>query len=161
MSRAQFVLLAILLAAITVPLALQASDSGDRVQVGRRIVVSADEDVGDLVCVGCAIVMEGTCHDVVAVGGSITVDGTVHGDLVAVGGSAQLSEKAEVDGDVATIGGRLWRHPNSVVRGNITAHSGAPIFLGMLLIPLIPVILIIALIVWLLKPSRPQPPVRA
>jgi hypothetical protein len=143
-----------------VPTLLHASDHGDRFQVGKGIVVSEDESVGDLVCVGCSIRVEGTCNDVVAVGGSVTVNGTVKGDLAVVGGGVNLGENSTVNGDVTTIGGRLSRHPNSVVKGSITSHSGAPIFFGLFLVPLIPVIVIVGLIVWLLSPSRRNTPAR-
>jgi len=128
--------------------ALYAS-SGDQVHVGQSITVEEDETAGSLVCVGCSIRMAGTSEDVVVIGGSITVDGAVQGDAVAIGGSIRLGENASVSGDVVTIGGRLWRDPNASIKGDVSSLPGALVFVGLFLVPLIPVILIVALIVWL------------
>ena len=127
---------------------------GDRVQVGRSLYVAQDEAVGDVVCIGCSIHMEGSCGDLVAIGGSIDVDGDVGGDAVAVGGSLHLDEDANVAGDVVSVGGRVWRHPNAIVKGEISSRSGVPILIGLVVVPLLPLILIVALIVWLLSRNR-------
>lgn len=152
--------LLILLGVLTACVPLYADDSGDRVQFGRSIVVAEGETAGDLVCIGCSILVEGACQDVVAVGGSVTVNGTVKGDLAVVGGGVSLGENATVNGDVATMGGRLSRHPDSVVHGNVSTLSGTPVFLGLALIPLVPIVLIVALVIWLVKPSPPRQQIR-
>jgi predicted acyltransferase (DUF342 family) len=156
---AHLILLTIALVVIAPSSLLHAFD-GDRVQFGRSITIGQDEEVADVVCIGCSIRIDGTAADAVAIGGRITVNGTVTGDLVVVGGGASLGENAIVDGDVATVGGRLSRHSNSVVKGDITSHSGAPIFLGLVLMPLIPIVLVVLLVVWLIKPNRRQAPMR-
>ena len=157
--RARWLLLAMLFVIAATPV-LQASSNGDRVQVGRSIVVEENEEVGDVVCIGCSIRMMGTCGDVVAIGGRVMIDGTVKGDVVTVGGGAHLGENADISGDVVTVGGGLWRHSNAAVKGDISTHSGPLIFLGLFLVPLIPVVLIVALVVWLVKPNQPRAPVR-
>lgn len=157
--RAHVMVLTIALVLIAPSNLLYAFD-GDRVQFGRSMTIGQDEEVADVVCIGCSIRIDGRAADAVAIGGRITVNGTVTGDLVVVGGGASLGENAIVDGDVATVGGRLWRHSNSVVKGDITSHSGAPIFLGLVLVPLIPILLVVLLIVWLIKPNRRQAPMR-
>jgi hypothetical protein len=159
--RAHCLILLALLFVVATPSALRASGNNDRVQVGHSIVVEEGEEVGDLVCIGCSIRMMGTCGDIVDVGGSISVDGTVKGDAVTVGGGMHLGENASIDGDVVTVAGGLSRHPNSVIKGQITSQSGPLVFLGLLLVPLLPVILIVALIIWLVKPNRPRATVRA
>ncbi len=141
LSRAHCLILLALLFVVATPSALRANDKNDRVQVGHSIVVEEGEEAGDLVCIGCSIRMMGTCGDIVAVGGSISIEGTVKGDAV-------------------TVGGGLSRHPNAVVKGDVTSRSGPAIFLGLLLVPLLPVILVVALIIWLVKPNRPRAPVR-
>jgi hypothetical protein len=153
-------LLPALLFVMAAPLALHARSVGDRVQVGRSIVVEENEQVGNVVCIGCSVHMMGTSGDIVTVGGSSTIEGTVKGDAVAVGGGVYLGEAASVAGDVVTVGGGLSRHPNAEVKGDVTTHSGPLIFLGLVFVPLIPLVLIIALIVWLVKPNRPQAPAR-
>jgi hypothetical protein len=152
-------LLLALLFVLGVAPALHARGAGDRVQVGRSIVVEENEVVGDVVCIGCSVHMMGTCGDIVTVGGSSTIEGTVKGDAVAVGGGVYLGESASVAGDVVTVGGGLSRHPNAEVKGDVTTHSGPLIFLGLVFVPLIPLVLIVALIVWLVKPNRPRAPV--
>ena len=153
--RAGWLFLA-LLVAILAPPALHARALGDRVQVGRSIVVEENEQVGNVVCIGCSIHMMGTCSDVVAVGGSVAIEGTVKGDVVAVGGGVHLDESASIAGDVVTVGGGLSRNPNASVKGDVTTQSGPMVFLGLVFVPLIPLVLIVALIVWLVKPNRPQ-----
>lgn len=138
--------------------ALLAKD-GDIVQIGKSISVAQNEQVGDVVCIGCSIHMEGTCGDLVAIGGSVTIDGDVRGDAVAIGGSLRLDEDARVSGDVATVGGRVWRHANATVKGDISSRSGVPLMIGLLVIPLLPFILIVALIVWLVNRGRRPAPV--
>jgi len=156
--RARWLLLALLFV-MAVPPNLHARAVGDRVQVGRSIVIEENEEVGDVVCIGCSIHMMGSCGDVVTIGGSSTIEGTVKGDAVAVGGGIYLGESASVTGDVVTIGGGLSRHPNAAVKGDVTTQSGPLILLGLVVVPLIPLVLIIALIVWLVKPNRPRTPV--
>lgn len=90
--RSLWMLLALLFA-VAVPSSVYARANGDRVQVGRSIVVEEDEEAGDLVCIGCSIHMMGTCGDVVTIGGSITIDGTVKGDAVTVGRNAYWRER--------------------------------------------------------------------
>src|SRR5271165_1852799 len=138
--RAHWLLLSALLFVVATPPALHAGGKGDRVQVGRSIVVEEGEEAGDVVCIGCSIHMMGTCGDVVAVGGSITIDGTVKGDVVAVGGGMHLDENASISGDVVTVGGGLSRHPHAVVKGDISTQSGPLILLALGFVPLIPVV---------------------
>lgn len=157
--RSLWMLLALLFA-VAVPSSVYARANGDRVQVGRSIVVEEDEEAGDLVCIGCSIHMMGTCGDVVTVGGSITIDGTVKGDAVTVGGGMHIGESASISGDVVTVGGRLWRHPSATIQGEVTTQSAPIVFLALFLVPLIPVVLIVVLIVWLVKP-KPRAAVRA
>jgi len=156
--RARWLFLALLFV-IAVPPSLYARSAGDRVQVGRSIVVEENEEVGSVVCIGCSVHMMGTSGDVVTIGGSSTIEGTVKGDAVAVGGGIYLGESASVAGDVVTVGGGLSRHPNAAVKGDVTTQSGPLIFLGLVFVPLIPLVLIVALIVWLVKPNRPRAPV--
>jgi hypothetical protein len=63
-------------------------------------------------------------EDIVRIGGSVTVDAdeSVHGDVVAVGGSAEVN--GEVDGDVVVVGGRAVFGPQAYVRGDVTAVGG-------------------------------------
>ena len=123
--------------------------------------MTQNESVGDVVCIGCSIYMEGSCHDVVAIGGSIAIDGDVAGDAVAVAGSLRLNEDATVAGDAVSVGGSISRHPDAVVKGEMKSQSGIPLLIGLVIVPLLPIILIIALIVWLVGRNRRASPTRA
>lgn len=127
----------------------------DQIHVGRNIYIEKDQTApGDLVCVGCSIVVHGnTGGDAVAVGGSVDVDSKMKGDIVTVGGTVRLGPGAEVGGDIVTIGGHLERDPAAVVHGSIenpVGGHGAGMFLGAWflgsLIGLIPLSIILALL---------------
>ena len=159
MHRAQWLLLAALLCVVVTPRTLHARD-GDQVHFGQSITLGEDENAGSLVCIGCSIRMQGTSQDVVAIGGSIMVDGAVKGSVVAIGGGILLGDNASVSEDVVAVGGHVSRHSNAVVKGDVSEQSGAFVFAGIFLIPLIPLILIVALIVWLVSRNRRPAPGR-
>jgi hypothetical protein len=78
----------------------------ERVMVGDDIFVSADEQLDDVVCVGCSIYVEGQVGNTVAVGGSVTIaEGAFARDVVAIGGSVSMD--GEVTGEVVSVGGSL------------------------------------------------------
>jgi hypothetical protein len=135
---------------------------GDRVQFFQNISVGQDERVDSAVCMFCSIHVAGTTGDTVAILGDIVVDGTVTGDCVSVGGGIKLNDEASVAGDAVAIGRGLYKDPNATVKGEAVSQSGPVVyfglFLGLVVVPLLPVILIIALIVWLFRRNRyPQP----
>ena len=96
----------------------------DKVQIGKQIVVEEGQSGGDLVCVGCSIVVRGTAGDVVSVGGRVDISGHATGDIVAVGGSVNLASTASVKGDVVTVGGRLNREAGATVQGEVSETAG-------------------------------------
>lgn len=153
-------LLSLLLLFAMVPTLLMAKGDGEeRVHFFQDITVNADESVGDVVCIGCSIRMSGSSGDTVAIFGSILIDGTVKGDAVAVGGGIKLGEDAQVMGDTVGLGNGIARHPNAVVKGEVVSQAGPLIFIGLFLggvvLPLLPIFLIIWLIVWLVRRDRP------
>lgn len=77
--------------------------SDDRVRIGGSVTVDADESV----------------NDVVVIGGSAHIQGEVTGDLVVIGGFAELGPHAEVGKDITVVGGRLRRDPDARVRGRV------------------------------------------
>ncbi len=120
-------------------------NSNDRVQFGRDIHVSAGESAGDLVCIGCSILVRGqTSGDAVAVGGNITLeDASVGGDSVTVIGSVRLLGESHVGGDAVSVIGSVRRDPAANVGGDVTSMGG-PLW--------------VLLIVWLFQRARrPQP----
>jgi hypothetical protein len=157
-NRVGFILFAIFLIAIAaLPASAKSGSDNDRVQFGSSINVPEDENVGDLVCIGCSIHMAGTCGDVVAIGGRIEIEGHAKGDVVAVGGGVRLGDGAQVGGDVVTIGGPLARGAGSEVGGEIVSQGGSYVLPLLIIVPLIPVILIVALIWWLITRNNRRP----
>ena len=132
--------------------------SGERVQFFQNITVGQDERVDSAVCLFCSIHVSGTSGDTVAILGDVVVDGTVTGDAVSVGGGIKLNDEASVAGDAVAIGRGLYRDPNATVKGDAVSQSGPVVyfglFLGLVVVPLLPVILVIALIVWLFRRNR-------
>ena len=57
--------------------------------------------------------------DIVVVGGSANINGEVDGEVVVVGGSARFGPQADVRGDVTIVGGALTRDSTAVIRGAI------------------------------------------
>jgi hypothetical protein len=154
-NRVGFIVFAIfVLAAATLPALAKSGANNDRVQFGSSISVSEDEQVGDLVCIGCSIHVVGTCGDIVAIGGRVELEGHARGDVVAVGGGVRLGENAQVGGDVVTIGGQLARGNGSEVGGEIVSQGGGYVFPLLIIVPLIPVVLVVALIWWLIVRSN-------
>jgi hypothetical protein len=58
--------------------------------------------------------------DVVAIGGSADIDGQVEGEAVVIGGSLTLGPHADIRRDVTVVGGRLNRDPNAMIRGKLS-----------------------------------------
>jgi hypothetical protein len=157
--RTAFLLFLALLSAAALPASAKSGSNNDRVQIGSSISVLEDEEVGDLVCIGCSIHVKGTCGDVVAIGGGVFIEGTARGDVVAIGGGARLTDTAHVNGDLVTIGGGLSRDPGSTVGGDVVSQGGGYVMPLLIIVPLIPVLLIVALIWWLItRSNRPPTP---
>jgi nitrate reductase NapE component len=57
--------------------------------------------------------------DVVVIGGSANINGEVDGEVVVVGGSARFGPQADVRRDITVVGGGLARDPGAVIRGSI------------------------------------------
>ncbi len=149
------------LAASVLPAAAKSGSDNDRVQIGSNINVAEDEDIGDVVCIGCSVRVAGSCGDIVAIGGRIDLAGHAKGDVVAVGGGVRLGGGAQVGGDVVTIGGELARQEGSEVGGEIVSQGGRYVLPLLIIVPLLPVILIVALVWWLITRSNRRRTVQA
>ena len=57
--------------------------------------------------------------DVVVIGGSANINGEVDGEVVVVGGSARFGPQAEVHDDITVIGGGVSRDDGAIIRGGI------------------------------------------
>ena len=125
----------IIICLLMLPVIAFAKNSGasDRVQIGKSIEVGPDEVVGDAVCIGCSIRVEGhVMGDAVAIGGRLDVDGKVNGDTVAIGGGIRLGAGASVGGDVTTVGGAVERDSAASVGGDVVVNHHFPVMGGMM-----------------------------
>ncbi len=70
---------------------------------------------------GNALLMDSSTvkGSVILLGGNLTANGIIEGDLIALGGNADLGSSAVVEGDVQLIGGNLNRSPGAVVKGTV------------------------------------------
>jgi hypothetical protein len=80
------------------------------------------EKTKDIIKFGTDLVIEEEMNvrDAVVVAGDITVDGSVVRDVVAVGGSVILTNKAVVGRNVVAIGGLIEKGTDAEVGGNLT-----------------------------------------
>ena len=92
------------------------AEPAPRTQQGPRRGGSDRVRIGGGVRVGADEVVAG---DVVAIGGDANVDGQVSGDAVAIFGNLELGPGAGVGGDAIVIGGTLRRQPGARVGGEI------------------------------------------
>jgi hypothetical protein len=71
--------------------------------------------------------------DVLSIGGKVTVNSRVDGDIWAVGADVELSPRADVTGDVVTLGGKISAAQGAIVRGSVSQVPQIKIpFLGIL-----------------------------
>lgn len=76
----------------------------------------------DVVRIGGSVSVDSDEHvrgDVVVIGGSANINGEVDGEVVVVGGSARFGPQADVRGDITVVGGGLSRDEGAVIRGAI------------------------------------------
>jgi hypothetical protein len=85
------------------------------------VIKGIESSKSSLVKVGESVtVPEGAdIRSAVAVGGSVTVYGSVAEDVVAVGGSVYLKDKATVGGDVVSVGGKVVKEAGAVTKGDV------------------------------------------
>lgn len=135
-----------------------AQRAGDRVQIGRDIVIQQAEQVGDLVCVACSIYLRGghVAGDSVAIAGKIVLEqgAEVAGDVVAIAGDVRLQGGSQVAGDAVAVAGAVRRDSQSQVAGDVTSLGGPGWILLFLLLPLLFLGAIVALVIWLIQRSR-------
>lgn len=158
-------LASLLVCALSLPLASgtsAAEASHDRTQVGRNIVVGADEQVGDATCFGCSIRVKGhVSGDVTAFGGSIVVEdqGQINGDTTSFGGDIRLENQVKVNGDVTVFGGHIRRDPGAIIGGSVTNMSGGGWILLIFVAPFLVFGLFVWFVVWVVRRlTRPAVP---
>jgi len=104
--------------------------NGQGLILQKDITVERNEIEDNVVSLGGTIWVKGKVkQSVVAFGGKIIIDGTVGDTVFGVGTDIELTSTAVVEGDVATIGGQLDKHPEAVVKGDtITMAFDTPEF---------------------------------
>lgn len=76
-----------------------------------------------LVGVGRDVIVAGRAMgDVAALDGSVRVSGSVGGDVIVLGGDAELASTAVVAGDVFALGGSVLAAPGADVGGRMVSH---------------------------------------
>ncbi|MDX1643834.1 MAG: hypothetical protein R3244_05690 [Thermoanaerobaculia bacterium] len=76
-----------------------------------------------VVALGRDLVVDGEAlTDVAAIDGSIRVTGRVEGDVIVLGGDAELAATAHVVGDVFVLGGTLGTRPGARIDGRAVSH---------------------------------------
>lgn len=58
--------------------------------------------------------------DVVVIGGSADIDGEVDGEVAVIGGSLTLGPRADIKRDVTVVGGKLNKDPAAVIEGKLS-----------------------------------------
>jgi hypothetical protein len=77
-----------------------------------------------LVGVGRDVIVAGRAlGDVAALDGSVRVTGSVGGDVIVLGGDAELASTAVVAGDVFALGGSVRAAPGAEVGGRMVSHA--------------------------------------
>ena len=157
-------MLSILAIAVSISTLAAAEQNGDRVQIGRDMVVQNGEKAGDVVCVGCSVIVRGQADgDVVAVGGSVVLEqgAQVRGGITTVLGNIRLQNGAGVGGDVVAVAGALRRDSQSTIGGGVTSLGGPGWSILIVVMPLLMLGGFIALIIWLIQRNRRTAPVAA
>jgi hypothetical protein len=128
MTTSRIIALGLLLTVLALPLAAQ---RGERVMVGEDIFVGSDEVLGEVVCIGCSIRIEGRVERAaVAIGGNIDVVGETGREVVAIGGNVNVTgrtgrEVVAVGGNV-TVSGSVG-HELVAVFGDVNLREGAEV----------------------------------
>ena len=104
----------------------QQSPDGDKLVLGGTFTLREDE-----VLEGSLFVMGGTATlredstvegDVMLMGGTLVANGLIKGEVVVIGGMANLGETALVEGNVTTISGNMRRDEGAVIEGTVTEN---------------------------------------
>lgn len=80
----------------------------ERVEIGKNVVIRADEVVRELIVIAGNATVNGTVEgNLVVVSGSAVINGRVDRDLVTILGSVTLGPEGGVGNDVVVVGGPL------------------------------------------------------
>jgi hypothetical protein len=95
-----------------------APEPDDRFSVLHTMVVAEGETVGDALCLGCAIVVNGrVLGDATAILGGVDVTGQAghgtEGDVIAVGGGVHVGAGATVPASIVSLGGPVRIDPGA------------------------------------------------
>jgi hypothetical protein len=136
--------------------AANAKENPEYTHIGHNITIDADQQAGDVTCLGCNIYIRGQVSgDATTLGGSIFIEdhGQVSGDVTTVAGGLRLDPGVEIGGDATVVGGEMRRVAGAEVGGDVT-HVGGFSGLWLLLIFALPLAIlggIIALLIWIVR----------
>jgi hypothetical protein len=125
-------LLALLLTILAVgmfPLTVYAADSPD-VVIGNNYTLNSGEILhNNLFILGGNVdlmVNSIIYGNVILLGGNLSAAGTINGDVVILGGTANLASTFSLNGNLSTAGTTVNRDPGAVIKGNIYTGTNAP-----------------------------------
>jgi hypothetical protein len=131
--------------------------AGQGLVLQKDITVEKDEVEDNVISFGGTIWVKGKVEQsVIAFGGKIIIEGQVGETVFGFGSDIELKSTAVVEGEVATIGGQLDKHPAAVVKGDtVTLAFDTPEFVKDIfaggwggLISIILIFKLISLIFW-------------
>ncbi len=100
---------------------------GDQIVIANTYRLKSGEALeGNLAVIGGTATIEKSATmtgDIFLVGGTLTISGTVNGDVIAIGGAANIGDNAIINGNITTIGATINRSPLATIKGNITEQS--------------------------------------
>lgn len=101
------------------------NDKNDVVKMGENLTIPPEDTIpGDAVVIGGNLDIRGFVEgDAVCIGGVLHISGTVLGDATCVGGNAEIESTAVIDGDLVSVGGKIFREKSSAVKGSVTSIS--------------------------------------
>jgi hypothetical protein len=128
-------------------------DGEDRLGIFSSITVSEDHPAADVVCLFCAVQINGDVHgDVAVLFGSVTVtEGrTISGDVAMLFSSLVVGEGSRINGDLATALSSASVAEGAHVGGDRAVLSSG-LGLAVILAPLLIAIGVVWLLVWVVR----------
>ena len=95
---------------------------------GIHEIDSGQTMVGELYVAGGEVTIQADAHvngSIYVLGGTVVIDGSIDGDVAALGGAVELTDRALIAGDLYTAGSDLTRAPGADVRGGVTEVDGS------------------------------------
>jgi hypothetical protein len=116
---------------IALPSPATAADSyravSDEIKIGDNFILFEDQTYeGNLFILGGTVTLERNSTlngDIVMLGANLVVNGTINGDVVTLGGVAEVNEEGRVIGDINSAGAYLDIDPEAHIEGDINTET--------------------------------------